>query len=103
MDVRTVDAGGKMMSAMGDASGAIGIVCGLLLIGMYLFVRYLMESAKTREAEMSKLNQQMQEALVINATAMTALAQALQRRTCLATSEVDVIERIGGAARPPKG
>lgn len=84
MDAQTVGAGGKVVSTLGDAGGAIGIICGLLLISMLLFFRYLMESVRARDAEVAKLNQKMQEALIANTAAMSSLIHVLQNRSCLA-------------------
>jgi hypothetical protein len=96
MDGKTMDTGGKVVSALGDSSGAIGIICGLLLLGMLFFFKYLMDSARAREAEILAMNKQLQKALVANATAMTALSQVLQRRACM-NCEVEMFDKIRDA------
>ncbi len=90
---------GKLVSALGDAEGAIGIVCGLLLICTYIFIRYLMERGKARDTELAELNRQLQEALVMNAekagehaAAVAQLTQILRQRPCLSGEFDDVQE-----------
>ena len=89
----------RIISELGDAGGAIGIICGLLLICTYIFIRYLMERGKSRDAELAELNRQLQEALVANAekmgeysAAITQLVHIMQQRPCLSVDSDDVKE-----------
>ncbi len=102
----------KIISALGDSGGAIGIVCGLLLICTYICIRYLVERGKERDSELSDLHRQLQDALVVNAAkmaehtaAITLLSQTMQQRPCLSPdldalktmrSITQVLEKKGG-------
>lgn len=83
MDMHSVTPNSRVITGLGEASGAIGLVCGLLLVCMFLFFRHLMENVKMRDAEVVAMNRQLQDALVANAAALAALNQLLQQRPCL--------------------
>lgn len=94
-----IDSGGKVVSALGEAGGAIGLICGVLLLAVFFFLRHLIQSIQARDQEMIRLNQQLQRALVNNTAAMTTLAHILQRRRCLA-GDTRIMEQINQATRP---
>lgn len=91
--------GGKMVAMLGESGGAIGLICGVLLIAVLFFLRHLMQNLQNRDQEMVRLNQELQKALVNNTAAMTTLAQILQHRRCLA-NDTRVMERIDLATNP---
>lgn len=96
MDAST---GGKMITTLGETGGAIGLICGVLLLATIFFLRHLMQNIQSRDREMVRLNQEVQKALVNNTAAMTTLAQILQHRRCLA-NDTRVIEQIDLATNP---
>ena len=91
--------GGKMVTMLGETGGAIGIICGVLLIAILFFLRHLMQNLQNRDQEMARLNQEIQKALINNTAAMTTLAQILQHRRCLA-NDTRVMEKIDLATNP---
>lgn len=91
--------GGKMVTMLGETSGAIGLICGVLLVAVLFFLRHLMQNLQNRDREMVRLNQDVQKALVNNTAAMTTLAQILQHRRCLA-NDTKVMEQINRATNP---
>lgn len=92
MDFNTVSASNKLVSGLNEAGGAIGLICGLLLVGMFLFFRYLMESVKTRDAEVASMNKQLQETLIENSAALSSLTNVLQQRSCLSGCNLEQLE-----------
>lgn len=90
---------GKMVTMLGESGGAIGLICGVLLIAILFFLRHLIQNLQTRDQEMVRLNQEVQKALVNNTAAMTTLAQILQHRRCLA-NDTRVREQIDLATNP---
>ena len=99
MEMERFAANGKMLNGLAETGGAIGIICGLLLLGMFFFLRNLLHSLQERDKEMFSLNRELHKALVNNTAAMTALGQILQHRRCLA-DETRIVERINQATKP---
>jgi uncharacterized membrane protein YciS (DUF1049 family) len=91
--------GGKVITVLGDTAGAVGVICGVLLVAALFFLRYLLQSLQTRDREMVRLNQEVQKALVNNTAAMTTLAQILQHRRCLA-NDSEVRHQINQVTNP---
>lgn len=92
MDLNTVGASNKVVSGLNEAGGAIGLICGLLLVGMFFFFRYLMESVKSRDAEVASMNKQLQETLVENSAVLSSLTHVLQQRSCLSGCNLEQLE-----------
>ena len=98
METEALGIGGKAVTSLAETGGAIGLICGLLLIGMFFFLRNLLQSLQARDQELLALNQELHKALVNNASAMTMLSQVMQSRRCLA-NDVMSRQRIGDAVR----
>lgn len=90
---------GTIISSLGETGGAIGIICGILLIASLIFLRHLTQSLQIRDKEMVRLNQEVQKALVNNTAAMTTLAQILQHRRCLA-NDTEIMHQINQVTNP---
>lgn len=101
MELTSLETNGKMVTLLGEAGGAVGLICGVLLLAMFFFLRHLMQSLQARDWEMIQLNQQLQKALVNNTAAMTTLAHILQRRRCLAEG-TSVIDQLNQATKPDR-
>lgn len=80
-------------AALGEAGGAIGVVCAVLLLCTFLFIRYLIRYVESRDAEIRELNNQIKDAMVNNASALTALTHVLNKRPCMAES-AEELDRI---------
>lgn len=87
---------GTIVAKLGETGGAIGLICGVLLLAVLFFLRYMMQNQQRRDIEFFRLNKELQEALVNNTSAMITLAQILQHRRCLA-DDIQVREQINKA------
>lgn len=91
--------GGKVVATLGETGGAIGLICGVLLIAVLLFLRHLMQSIQTRDKEFIRLNQDVQKILVNNTAAMITLAQIIEHRIGVG-SETRIMEKINKIVNP---
>lgn len=90
---------GKVITQLGETGGAVGLVCGVLLVVVLFFLRHLMQNLQSRDKELIRLNQELQKALVNNTAAMTTLAHILKNRRCLA-NDSHIIQQIDQATNP---
>lgn len=102
METEYLSAPGKAVTLLAEAGGAIGLICGILLIAVLFFFKNLMSNLQERDHELHEINKQLQNLMVNNTAAMTILAQVLQRRKCLAQDE-NIVEKINKATEPNPG